>query len=291
MSTRRSITDYTGASGKLAIEKVGKLDPRRYAVQVKHDGCFAQVHTDRHGRIERILSRTGEELGQAVTGDIMGCLVSAPHSVLHAELTAMTEAGRREAQALGHTQLHVFDAIRVGGTYLAREPYRTRRDWLMRAHAEAQLQSPDNGKPWTFDQQGRAHKRSNGRYMAPTPRDWRRATPVEMLPLSAAGDLWERAQVGEIEGLVVVALDAPVGRKGSKRKVKPTDGIECVVVEVDARRAGLYWAAAQLHFVCGRGGHDLSAGQVVEVTSNGFYDTGLPKFPRIARIRSDLASQ
>ena len=106
--------------------------------------------------------------------------------------------------------------------------------------------------------------------------------------MARAGELWDRAVAGELEGTVIVALDAPIGRRGAKRKVKPVDFLYCVVVEVDKGGAGLRIRGTEDWFSVGTP-TGLTVGDLVEVAHEGWYSTGWPRFPRIVRKRADLA--
>src|SRR5690606_32062635 len=180
--------------------------------------------------------------------------------------------------------------------YLAREPYRKRRDALWRSQSYAE--NFGSGVPWRDDVLGRAHDKATGRYRDRIPRDWRLTPIVDQLAPSRAGDLWDRAQVGEVEGLVAVNLAAPIGRRRAKVKCKPTSTIDAVVVDVGRRAATLAWAGGR--FAVSAKGIELVPGQVVEVAHDGWYERGAkvpgksygagatPRFARIVRHRRDL---
>lgn len=286
MSRRRfALVGYAGAAGRIEITKVLRLDPRRYAVAEKIDGCYAHVHLGGQGRIERVFARSGEAFPRKLLGDLVGCQVGAPDSVLVGELEAWTEAANRAATARGFRVIHLFDAIRVAGRYLAREPYQDRRDALWRSQSWAENFGP--GLPYQRDRRGMAHEQGSGRFCQAIPRDWRRTPIVEQLAPARAGELWERAQVGQAEGLVVTALDAPIGRRGAKRKAKPLRSIDATVVGVGRSCAQVTWAGGSFFVSCA--GRQLERGQVVEVVHESFYErTGQPRFARLARARADL---
>jgi ATP-dependent DNA ligase len=284
--TRAALLDYCGARGRVAITEVLRLDPRRWAVQEKHDGSLAHVYLDSRGRIERLLSRSGRAFGPELVGDLVGAFVGAPDSVLVGELEAWSEAAGRAVEERGYRVCHLFDAIRVGGRYLAREPYRVRRDWLYRGQSWA---VQERGRAaFEVDGEGHAHDRQ-GRFCRPVPRDWQLTPIVDQAAPAHAAELWERASVGGAEGLVAVALDAPIGRRGAKRKCKPTRSIDAVVETADRKAAIVRWGGGSFVVSARARGLELVPGAVVEVLCDGFTERGsLPKHPRITRRRPDL---
>lgn len=297
MTRRLGLVDYAGAKGRTSISAVLRLGPR-WVVQEKRDGAYAHVHLDSRGRIERILSRSAQEFRRDLVGDLLGCLVGAPHAVLVGELEAHTEAGTRAAAAAGFRSVHLFDIVRAGDLYLGREPYRARQDWLLRSQEWAERNGP--GLPYTVDALGHAHDRQSGRWCTPIPLDHRRTPLVASRAPAHAGELWERALVGDLEGLVAVNLDAPLGRRGAKVKCKPTSTIDATVISSDGHAASLLYAGVRFVVSARAKGLVLRPGQVVEVAHDGWYEAGgriagksygelgQPRFARIVRRRPDL---
>lgn len=278
---RKNRDGYSGAVGRTFIADVLALDPKRYAVQPKIDGCYAELHLDGDGRIASVLSRTGRPYGPAIVGDLLGALVGAPRAVIAGELEAHTEEGNRVARRRGYRQVHLFDALHDGTRSLAAEPYRARRDALWR------MQSAVAGPEFVTARWEHGHRwrRVDGPYCR-GPRDWRIAPVVPQLQPQVADDLWDRVLADALEGLVVVALDAPLGRRGAKLKCKLTESLDCVVLSCDGR-AAVVRTFGQVFTVPGYG-LDLSPGAVVEVCHNGRYADGTPRFARVKRERRDL---
>ena len=276
--------DYAGATGRIELPRVRRLSAARYVLQPKLDGAYVRVHLDRRGRVSAIYTRTGRQLGPELVGDLLGAFIGWPHSQLIAELDAWTDRADAEVARRGYRRLHLFDAVRSGTRYLGHESYATRRDHLRRMRAEVEELGRD--KPWLIDDQGHAHDPRDGRYVRGAPKGWRLAPVVEQYPLTAADDLWQRAEDGELEGFVAVALDAPIGKRGAKRKCKPVHTLDAVVEQVDGRRCVLRERGTERIFACGCP-PDLEPGAVVEVgyELRGF---GKPRFPRILRRRPDL---
>lgn len=291
---------YTGARGRLSLAHLERLPPTRYAVQPKVDGMYVHVHTDRAGRVHALTSRTGRAVDAAAVQDLIGCRVSAPHSILAGELEAHTEAGILARERRGYALVHVHDLLQLDGRSLAAEPYCARRDALWRV--QSALVCEDLDQPTERD--------AAGRWQRQTPRGWRRCPIVPQVPASRWQELWQGYVEREGgEGLVVVALDAPAGRRGSKRKIKQATTIECVCVAVDERRATLVWTAAGAayhvehselqrrdrtavrsapHVLTGARSITFRVGAVYEVACDGFYASGLPRFARVMRERTDL---
>ena len=273
--------DYAGATGRLDLTDVAALGPR-FALQPKKDGVYCRVHLDARGRIERMYSRRQELTGQQIA-EFRGHRIGAPHSQLVGEVELWTEASNRLAATRGYRLIHLHDCIREGRRYIAREPYRVRRDALYRMQAEL-----TGGKPWRDDAQGDAHDLRTGKYCRPIPRDWRIAPVVEQLPARLADVAWsEWVQSCGGEGLVAVALDAPIGARGAKRKIKEVDTLDAVVLQVTPSTVVCAWAG-RVFTVCARKSVTPSVGCVIEVACNGFYESAtVPKFPRLVRVRHD----
>lgn len=277
--------DYTGAGSRITPDDMKKLDPRRWGFQPKVDGCYARVVLDGDGRIENVTSRAGRSLREA--DDLIGILAGYAGSVLHGELEAHTEAGNAAATARGWRNLHLFDATELGGRSLASTPYLERYHALHEMQAEIERSGDARVEPMVRDERGRRHDAA-GKYAAFVPRDLRRLPIVELYRgASAALTLWTaHVEREEGEGLVAVRLDAQVGRRGSKRKIKVTDTIDATVMRFDARTAEL--AHGGRSFFVGCAGLELAPGTVVEVKHDGRYASGEPRFARIVRERRDL---
>lgn len=278
-----ALTDYVGCGARLAPELGLALSPDRWAYQPKHDGVYARVSLDRRGRISNVLSRSGSPIRDA--SDLVGILAGPPDSVLHGELESHTEAGNRIAATRGYRLLHVFDVTRHAGRDAAWMTYADRHDLLRRDRDAIDLAGLAN--PWVTDDQGDAHDLKSGRYCKATPRDIRR---LPLVPLVRNGsELWQSyVERGGGEGLVAVRLDAPARARGSKRKIKATDSIDCVVIKVESGCALLTYRGHS--FVVSARGATCRAGQIVEVKHDGWYERSVtPRFARIVRRRTDLA--
>jgi hypothetical protein len=291
------LTDYTGPSSRRAPDRGGLEFGAGWAYAPKYDGCYARVSTDRSGVIRSVLSRAGRSLEPFCPG-LVGLRVGLPDAVVHGELEAHTEAGIRAATSRGWAALHLFDATRLLGRPVTSKPYSERYGALHRWQAEAECYGEiDRANWWETDDTGRAHDPVTKRFVAAVPRNLRRL-PIAPLVRGRAGaeDLWQRLVVrGEgcdpVEGLVAVRLDAPLGRRGAKVKIKQTDQLDATVVQHDHAGAVLSWRGHQFVVSCtGRLGADLSVGAVVAVDHDGWYESGVtPRFARIVRVRHDLA--
>ena len=278
------MTDYTGAGSRLTPERGLALDPAAWAWQPKVDGVYARVSTDRRGRIFSVLSRAGQPI--AAARSLLGLLAGPPDSVLHGELEAGTEAGRRAAALRGWAALHLFDCTRHGGRDVSGRPALERHGLLGADRAE--LVAAGTSNPWVVDDQGDAHDVRTGRYTRPVPRDHRRLPIVPLV--RDARELWGSFVVrGGGEGVVAVKLDGAAGRRGSKRKVKASDTLDCTVVAIGGGVAELAYGG-RLFLASARGRWSaLPVGARVEVQADGWYEAGAtPRFARIQRLRTDL---
>jgi ATP-dependent DNA ligase len=285
--TRLRCTDYAGAGGRLSLDRVRELGAG-WAVQPKVDGAYARVHLDGRGRVVNVFSRTGRPFPVEQWADLRGALVGAPHAELVGELEAHTEAGNAAAAARGHRAVHFFDVIHDGRRRLVDQPYRERYSALCWMQAEA-AQQAESGR-WQDEDQG-VRDRVTGRWSREVlgASAIARAPLVPLLPVRSAGQLWDAAVSGELEGLVVVALDAKLGARRAKLKVKPRNTLDCQVLAVDAKAAIV--AAGPLRFVVSAragGDRELVPGAIVEVAHEGWYGSGVPRFARILRSRPDL---
>lgn len=288
--TRRADSTYAGASGtNVDPEELHKLGSG-YVLQPKQDGIFGLVSTDKTGRVSNIVTRTGEILGANLMAEFRG-VRWAPNSLIVAEVELWTEASNRIAETRGYRMIHAFDAHQVGGVDLSSEPYRVRRDALMRA--ESQLVNDDVDRPWNEDDEGDAHDVKTGRYQAKVPKGWRRVSVVPQLPVGAASEAWaawvDGGTCGPCEGLVAVALEAKLGAKRSKLKSKRTSTIDATVTAMSDRAVSLYWLAGQRTITVSRPKTiAFKVGAVVELVHEGFHESGEPRFCRALRLRPDL---
>lgn len=283
--TRAGLLDYAGAGARLTPAAGLALPHTSWAWQPKIDGVYARVTLDSRGRVLRVMSRSGVPIPQAA--DLVGILAGPPDSVLHGELEAHTEAGNRAAATRGWAALHLYDCTRVDGRTLERDPYSTRYGALHRMQAAMACEGCDRRVDWLDDATGRHHAAASGRFMSAIPRDLRRFPIVPMSRgKSAAEQLWRsHVEVGGGEGLVAVRLDAPLGRRNSKRKIKSTDTLDAVCVS--ASRGGSTLVYAGRTFIVGS---VCEVGAVVEVAHDGWYERdATPRFARVVRRREDLA--
>ena len=287
------LTDYTGATRRLDPDAGLALPDRRYGWQLKHDGCYVRLSLDCHGRIASVLSRAG----RPVPTDLLGILAGPPDSVLHGELEAHTEAGIRAATARGFALCHLFDVTRLAGRDVSAAPYAERHGLLYTAQSILEGDDLARVRSWQTDATGRAHA-SSGRFVAPVPRDLRRL-PVTPLVRghAAARDLWRRAvELGGGEGLVACRLDAPARARNAKSKIKLADTLDAVVLDACATAMTV---ATIVRTDSSRGPRSREVrfampgsapiGTTVEVRVDGWYATGLPRFPRLVRSRGDLS--
>jgi hypothetical protein len=283
---------YAGAAGKvLRHEDLSKLGAG-YVLQPKLDGIYGLVATDGAGRIASITTRSGEALGPALLADFAG-VQWAPDSLVTAEVELWTQPSSAAAAARGYRMIYPFDAQCVNGRDVSREPYRVRRDALLRAEVDLERQGDD--RPWLEDAAGDAHDFASGRYVKPTPLGWRRVRVVPQVPLVRAEQAWSEWVAGQAagpcEGLVAVALDAQLGAAKSKRKVKSAETIDAIVTDVAPRALTCWWVAGARRVIVSRPRSlKVAPGAVVEIVHEGFYDGGAPRFARLARTRRDLAA-
>ena len=275
---------YAGATSRLELADAARLSPDRWALQEKVDGCYARLSLDAQGRVANILSRTGRPYTTEAARSLIGCHAGTPYSELVGELEDHTEAGRRAAQRRRYACVHLFDAIRIGREYVAGLPYRERRDALLRMVVSEERADCDRN--WLDDETGRAHG-EDGTFVRRLPTRWRRFPVVAQHALSELEQLWARVDGDQIEGLVAVNLDAPMGRRAAKRKIKPVFGIDCTVIASDPTGIIVHWPAGSKTFAVTTS-NPPPVGVTVEVLHNHFYDDGRPRFARLARVRTDL---
>lgn len=281
LSADSGLVTYAGARSLIfladALELGGNI-----AYQPKLDGVMARLYTDAAGLVTRICLRNGRVAPPKWADGLVGVNVGLPSAVLHGELEASTEAGERAAATRGWRALHAFDVSSIGRVQLEHRPYHERYDALRQWQDGAYV-----ADWWRVDGQGDAHD-ERGRYARPVPRDLRRLPLVPMVRGRAAAEsLWHQVETGHLEGMVVVRLDSAMGKRGAKRKVKPTDTIDCVVLGSDGRTAELDWRGHR--FFVSAVGRELRGGAIVEVRHNGWYERKVePRFARIVRVRTDL---
>ncbi len=284
MANRRP---YVGATSRLTIAQARELDPRRYVLQEKRDGMYCRLYLDGRGRVARAFSRTDAEIPSSLLVGIIGAHVGRPHAELVGELEAHTEAGNAAAAARGQRLVWLFDCLHDGTRSLLREPYRVRRDAAWRMTSEVECYGAD--APWLRDAAGDAHDRESGRYTKARLTDWRVAPIVEQYALGRLDAIWDdlvRDRDGE--GLCAVNLDAPVGARNAKIKIKPWEGLDCEAVSVSRTTVTCSWNGHL--FNVGRGKHHVEVGETVEIKHAGWYSCGvLPRFPTLVRVRRDLA--
>ena len=270
---------YAGATGRLDIDRLPKLKRGKYRVQVKHDGCYVRVETGHNGKVKGIYSRTGRR----IKSELFGAKIFDGAAILHGELEAHTEAGIQAAQDRGYELVHLFDVNHDG-------PYKERLERLWRG--QSRIASSDN-IAWRGDRKGATYADeygdlrdiNNHRYVSKVPLDFRRFPITKTYDISLASTLWDRAKADDIEGFVVCNMDARLGQRGGKRKVKPVDHLDCVVSVTSARVARVRTFGTSFFVSCI--GLKLEVGDQVEVRHNGWYKSGAPRFPRIVRKRAE----
>lgn len=288
-----SLTDYCGATRRLDPSDGLELDDRRFAWQLKHDGCYVRLTLDAHGRIATVLSRAG----RPISTDLLGIVAGPPDSVLHGELEAHTEAGIRASTARGFALCHLFDVSRLAGRDLSAVPYVERHGLLYTAQSVVEGDGLARVRSWQTDATGRAHA-SSGRFTAPIPRDLRRLPVTPMVRgRAAAAEMWRTSvESSGAEGMVACRLAAPLRARAAKVKIKLSDTLDCRVVSSGATAMTV---ATKIRTDSARGPRSkvvqfampgsAPVGSIVEVRADGWYATGLPRFPRLVRSRGDLS--
>ncbi len=280
---------YTGAGSRLAPERGLALDPDRWAWQPKIDGQFATVTTDHLGRICSVLSRAGEEIGQA--SDLHGIVAGPPFSTFTGEFEAHTEAGNRISSCRGWRNLHLFDALYLDGRNISTLSYQQRYGALHRA--QSIIEGDGLARIRTVrDKHGRHQAEGSRKYTSGVPRDLRRLPIVPMARGKSAGaELWlSYVERGQGEGVVAVRLDAPAGRVNAKRKLKNTDELDVTIVSVDpsGNYCGAMFGSVRLSLSC-RKTNRPQVGEVWAVKCDGWYESSItPRFARLGRRRDDL---
>jgi hypothetical protein len=274
--------DYAGASGRVTLSAAAALPWQRFAVMEKKDGAYAQVDTDDEGRIVSVVSRTLRPFQRDDIAHLLGVATGLPRARLAAEAELHTEAGIAARTRRGFALLHLFDCLALDGRSLAPLPYEQRYGTLHRGQALAE-QGGRIGPP--VDHCGDAHG-PDGRYVVDLPRDTR-LTPI--VPLvrgrGAIVDCYERTVAAGGEGVVVVALDAPLGARRSKVKLKPVSEIDAVTLASDRHAAIVSYRGRTFNVATTR---QPLPGQVVEIQHDGVYASGEPRHARVTRVRDDL---
>lgn len=255
----------------------------------KLDGCCARVRLDEHGRVASVMSRVGVELRDG--RELLGIPLGFPDSILWGELESITEASHRAVATRGWRALHLWDAERSDGRDLSSLPFATRHGELHRgqSYVEGERRHRDL-RAARLDARGVVHDLA-GRF-APhaAPRDLRRFPVVPLALGPGAGPALWREHVERLggEGVVGARLDAPIGRREAKVKIRDGREIDAVIVALDTGAARLVWAGRT--FVCSARRAGLQVGQVVAVKIDGWTErTSTPKHPRIVRVRPDLS--
>jgi len=272
---------YAGAKGRIDIMKALSLNPKKYRVQEKKDGMYVSVLTNKKGEIKQILSRTGRSLDH----DFRGVKIFNGQAEFHGELEGHTERGNQDAIERGYALIHLFDITMDA-------PYRDRLDALHRGQAE--IANPDNIK-WFGERNPNAKVRrdlrgclrdvNNNKFVSNVPMDFRRFPIVQTSGIQTVSDLWDQAQADQIEGAVICNMDAMMGQRGGKRKLKPEDNMDCLVLSAGTKTALVKTFGCEFLVSCI--GKKLIPNDVVEVRYNGWYKSGQPRFPRIVRKRFD----
>lgn len=282
---------YTGARGRTDFtEAARKTSTGRWAVQPKVDGAYCEIETDRAGRVRSVRTRSGARM--KVGAHLVGHHTGAANAVLFGEFEGYTEAGRTMAERSGVARVHLFDVGEIDGREIGAEPYRVRRDILWRAYAACADAHPgvDSGRcHW-------APSRAESGKFAPAakPINWGLFPIVpQMANVDQAWADWvvmpfgrDPSQGDHGEGLVVVSLDAPIGRRRAKQKLKTVETADVRVMLDEGKRV-----VCLIHgqrFAVGKNGKSMKVGDIVELAHNGFYPSGVPRFPRIVRVRDDM---
>ena len=254
----------------------------------KIDGCYCRISVGRDGRISSILSRAGEPIRQL--GDLIGVVAGPPDSVFHGEAEAFSEAASRIAETRGHRLIHLFDCSRLGGADLARQPFAERHAGLYRAQSWIEGEGRARDRRWSVDAAGSAHDAATGRYCRAVPFDLRRLPVVPLTRGKGAIDrLWaEHVDRDGGEGIVVCALDAPLGRRRAKVKIRTVQTVDAVCISAGPRAAVMDWRG--IRFVLAATGRKRpSPGELWEVAVSGWHETSTqPKHARLTKRRDDL---
>ena len=272
---------YTGPTSRLCASRVSRLSSD-WVLQRKVDGCYVKAFCNSDGRIVRLLSRTGRTYNMAEARSMLGCKVLPCAGIICGELEAHTPVGVKAARERGYSLLHLFDCLALEGVgSLLQLPYNQRRSALYRAWvANADAQGIHKGP---------AHD-ERGKWCTYVPRGHERAPILPVHAVRRFDALWQdEVESGRAEGLVAISWTAPVGARRAKRKIKPYDSVDCVVLEdLGGKLAVRSFCGTFL--VQWRGRRRFRPGEVIAVRHDGFYDSGTPKFARMDRVRTDLVA-
>lgn len=267
--------NYAGAGAPLKLEDARALVAKGWGVQPKMDGGYTELHTDRTGRVRRILGRSGQAIPLALSSHLVGAWVGWPESVLIGEIEAYTERGNAAFESSGYRSVWLFDCAQADGRSIAREPYHVRREILYRMQSEVVAEAE---RSWTPVAGMRGRENRSGRYVKAMPEDWR-LTPI--VPWVGLEEGWARARAGEIEGVVLVDPGASLGKRGGKRKLKPVETVDGTVLH--AGKSVVVFVPGYGTLKMGRRGLEVREGEVVEIG----VESGM-RFPRLLRARPDL---
>ena len=277
---------YAGATARLTEDRARALDPARWTWQPKVDGAYALIVTDGRGVLLSAQSRNGRPFGTADLADLIGVETGHQDAILIGEIECHTEAGVAARKIRGYPLIHLYDAARLSGVDCTAVPY---SDRLARLHAERSLVECDYDDPYGLVDGGRSRRLlSTGQFVRFVPRDHRRLPIVESRRDFAS--LWrERVVVGGGEGLVACRLDAKLGARASKCKIKPTEDFSAVIIDRDKSCVTLNCGG--VIFACQAGAQwcsELAVGDLVDFACDGWNARAIPKHPRLVRPRPDL---
>jgi hypothetical protein len=283
------LTDYAGPTARTTIERASTRDPRRLGVMAKLDGAYARVSIGRDGRISSILSRAGLPIRQLA--DLIGIVAGPPDSVFHGEVEAFTEAANRTAETRGYRLAHLFDCSRLAGEDMSAAPFSERHGAIYRAHSWVEGEGRARRRDWRLDADGAAHDARTGRYCPAVPRDLRRLPVVPLVRgKGAIESTWrEHVELHGGEGIVIAALDAPLGRRLAKVKVRATAELDATCVSVGNRAAMMTWRG--IRFVVSAAGTKRPApNELWSVAISGWHERSTqPRHARLQRRRDDLS--
>lgn len=253
---------YAGATAPITIGDALKLDGS-WACQPKKDGFYVEVHLDARGRVDILALRNGGEVAPVFAHDLVGLHAGEPHAVLIGELEAHTEASEAAIAARGYPLVHLFDLAHDGYRDVSAQPYSVRRDALHRMQVERE--------EWTGTPIGQ------------------RFPIVPQYSIAQVGRWFRDALDAGDEGLVLVNVNAPLGARACKKKLKRIDTLDALITF--GPDSWGYWAVHNgVKFIVAKSkkAPDVGPGSVVEIAFEGFLKSGQPKHPRIIRRRPDL---
>ncbi len=277
---------YAGAASRLTAAAAAALDSRRWGYQPKVDGAYALVLTDGRGFLRRLLSRNGLPFAPADFGDLIGIQTGHPDAALIGELECHTPAGVAARTERGFAQVHLYDALRLSGRDCAGLPYAERLAQLHRERSVAECEARD---PWEPVAGKRGHRlAATGRFDAKVPRDHRRL-PIVPTSRDFRSAWWEHVDRVGGEGLVAVRMDAKLGARNSKRKIKPTDTFTGRLVSRDSTAASIDYKGIRFVVSAQSAWSKLiEVGALVDFACDGWTPRSEPRNPRLVRPRPDL---